>query len=54
MKVYNIPKTLWHNTVTMKDTKLILVEGSATGSKNSDVVMLNAAQIAEAKALVRL
>ena len=53
MKVYNIPKTLWHNTVTMKDTKLILVEDSATGSKNSEVLTLNAAQIVEAMALVR-
>ena len=53
MKVYNIPKTLWHNTVTMKDTKLILVEDSATGSKNSEVLTLSAAQIVEAMALVR-
>ena len=52
MKVYNIPRSLWHNTVTMKDTKLILVEDSSTGSKNSDVIQLDAAQIAAVKKLV--
>jgi len=52
LKVYNIPRSLWHNTVTMKDTKLILVEDSSTGSKNSDVIQLDAAQIAAAKKLV--
>lgn len=52
MKVYNIPSTLWHNTVTMKETKLILVEDSATGMKNSDVVMLSEPQIAKVKELV--
>jgi hypothetical protein len=50
-KVYNIPRTLWHNTVTSKDVKLILVEDSSTGAKNSDVLQLDAAQIAVAKKL---
>lgn len=53
MKVYNIPQSLWHNTVTMKDTKMILVEDSSTGSDNSDVMDLTAAQIAQVKALVK-
>jgi ureidoglycolate hydrolase len=53
-KVYNIPRTLWHNTVTSKDVKLILVEDSSTGAKNSDVVQLDVAQIAAAKKLVAL
>jgi ureidoglycolate hydrolase len=48
-KVYNIPCSLWHNTVTSKDVKLILVEDSATGSANSEVIQLDAGQIAEAK-----
>jgi len=52
MKVYNIPSTLWHNTVTMKETKLILVEDSATDMENSDVVMLSEPQIAKVKELV--
>jgi len=51
MKVYNIPRTLWHNTVTSKDTKLILVEDSSTGMDNSDVLNLDAAQIAKVKEL---
>ena len=52
MKVYNIPSTLWHNTVTQKDTKLILVEDSSTGMDNSDVLMLSEAQILKVKELV--
>ena len=52
LKVYNIPRGLWHNTVTMKDTKLILVEDSATSSKNSEVIPLDAGQIALVKKLV--
>jgi ureidoglycolate hydrolase len=49
--LYKIPQGLWHNTVTMKETKLLLVEDSATGSHNSNVLMLDAAQLAEVKAL---
>jgi len=51
MKVYNIPSTLWHNTVTNKDTKLILVEDSSTSMENSDIINLNDAQIAKVKEL---
>lgn len=36
-KVYNIPATLWHNTVTCKDTKMILIEDSNTSMDNSDI-----------------
>jgi hypothetical protein len=50
-KVYNIPRSLWHNTVTSKDVKLILVEDSATGSANSEVIQLDAGQIAVARQL---
>ena len=45
MKVYNIPRSLWHNTVTEKDTKLALIEDSSTGSANSDNLDLTAEQI---------
>lgn len=51
MKVYNIPATLWHNTVTQKDTKLVLVEDSSTGMENSDILTLTDAQIAKVKEL---
>ena len=47
LKVYNIPATLWHNTVTQKDTKLILIEDSSTCGANSNELMLTAEQIAE-------
>ena len=52
LKVYNIPHTLWHNTVTQKDTKLALIEDSSTGSANSDVLDLTEAQIARVRELV--
>ena len=52
LKVYNIPATLWHNTVTRKDTKMALVEDSSTSSHNSNVLPLNGEQIARIKQLV--
>ena len=52
MKVYNIPRTLWHNTVTKADTKLALIEDSSTGPANSDVYKLSDDQIAFVKELV--
>jgi len=52
-KLYKIPRSLWHNTVTRKDTKLLLVEDSATSSKNSDVIMLDQAQLARVREVVR-
>lgn len=51
-KVYNIPATLWHNTITCKDTKMILIEDSNTSMENSDILSLDAEQIAAIKALV--
>ena len=52
-KVYNIPATLWHNTVTQKDTKMILIEDSSTSMDNSDVCPLNPEQIEQIRALCR-
>ena len=52
-KLYKIPQSLWHTTVTMKDTKLLLVEDSATSSKNSDVLKLDANQVASVRKIVR-
>ena len=40
-KVYNIPATLWHNTITQKDTKMILIEDSNTSMDNSDILNLD-------------
>lgn len=44
-KVYNIPATLWHNTITTKDTKMILIEDSSTSMDNSDLYTLSAKEI---------
>jgi len=45
-KVYNIPKTMWHNTITQKNTKMVLIEDVSTGMANSDIYKLNAEEIA--------
>ncbi len=50
-KVYNIPATLWHNTITQKDTKMILIEDSNTSMENSDILNLDAEQIAKVRSL---
>lgn len=52
MTVYNIPATLWHNTVTQKDTKLCLIEDSSTGAANSNERMLTAEEVAQIRQLV--
>ncbi|WP_163536414.1 cupin [Gracilibacillus sp. YIM 98692] len=51
-KVYNIPKTLWHNTITQKDTKLALIEAPDTSMENSDVMELDREQVKEIKDLI--
>jgi mannose-6-phosphate isomerase-like protein (cupin superfamily) len=51
-RVYNIPKGLWHNTVTRSDPKLILVEAASTGSHNCDVLGLTDPQLKSMKGLV--
>lgn len=50
-KVYNIPATLWHNTITRKDTKMILIEDSNTSMENSDILELNGEQVAAVRDL---
>ncbi|MEG1074417.1 MAG: cupin [Ruthenibacterium sp.] len=52
MKVYNIPATLWHNTVTQKDTKMVLVERPDTSMDNSEILSLSAEQLAFIKTIV--
>lgn len=44
-KVYNIPATLWHNTITRNDTKMVLIEDSNTSMDNSDILSLTNEQI---------
>jgi ureidoglycolate hydrolase len=50
-KVYTIPATLWHNTITRRDTKMVLIEDSGTGPANSDVLALSPEQIAAIRKL---
>ena len=52
LKVYNIPRSLWHNTVTEHDTKLALIEDVSTGPSNSDNLDLTPEQIAEVHRLL--
>lgn len=52
-KVYNIPQSLWHNTVTQKDTKMILIEDVSTGMENSDILDLTPVQMETLKSLVK-
>lgn len=51
-KVYNIPSTLWHNTITSKDTKMILIEDSNTSMDNTELVDLNSEQLDKIKTLL--
>ncbi|MDW2797082.1 cupin [Clostridium boliviensis] len=51
-KVFNIPAALWHNTITQKDTKLILIEDSNTSMENSDILKLDKDQIDNIRSLV--
>lgn len=50
-KVYNIPATLWHNTITQKDTKMILIEDSNTSMENSDILNLDSEQVQKVRSL---
>ena len=50
-KVDNIPATLWHNTITQKDTKMILIEDSNTSMDNSDILNLDEEQIKTVRGL---
>lgn len=52
-RVYNIPRTLWHNTITQKDTKMILIEDSNTGESNSDFYRLTAEDLKAIRQLVQ-
>ncbi|MDK2965301.1 MULTISPECIES: cupin [Lacrimispora] len=51
-KVFNIPASLWHNTITGKDTKMILIEDSNTSMENSDILKLDKDQIENIRSLV--
>lgn len=52
-KVYNIPASLWHNTITQKDTKMILIEDSSTSNENSDILPLTPEQIRKIQSMAQ-
>lgn len=39
--VYSIPRGVWHTTITEADSKLVLIEDSATSPANTDVCDLS-------------
>lgn len=51
--VYNIPQSLWHNAITSKDAKLIVMEDVSTGANNSDMLSLDEEQTALVRGLWR-
>ncbi|WP_349673893.1 cupin [Lacrimispora sp.] len=51
-EVFNIPATLWHNTITQKDTKMVLIEDSNTSMENSDILKLDNNQIENIRSLI--
>jgi ureidoglycolate hydrolase len=52
-KVYNIPKTMWHNTITSKDTKMILIEDSSSSMENSNLYMLSDQELIDVRELAK-
>jgi len=51
-KVYNIPATLWHNTITQSDTKMVLIEDPSTSMENSELHNLDENELIIVKGLV--
>lgn len=45
-RVYCIHPSVWHNTITTKDAKLILMENKNTSMDNSEVQTLSSSEIA--------
>lgn len=52
-KVYSIPAGLWHNTVTEKSSKLVLIEDSVTCAQNSSELLLDEKQLNAIRAMVK-
>ena len=51
-KVYNIPQGLWHNTITVPGTRMVLIEDPGTGMSNSDIYHLGAGEAGELRSLI--
>lgn len=52
--IYTIPKSLWHNTITDKEAKLILIENADTSMDNSEILKLSIKEINELKTKCKL
>ena len=52
-KLYVIPRSEWHNTITEKDTKMFLIEDSNCSGDNSDVRDLTPEEIKEVQSLAK-
>lgn len=51
-KVYSIPQGLWHNTITVPGTKMVLIEDSSTGMSNSELYDLKDEELEEIRRLI--
>jgi mannose-6-phosphate isomerase-like protein (cupin superfamily) len=51
-KVYCIPAGVWHNTITTRDAKIILVENRDTSMDNSEIRKLSASEVAGLKTAI--
>lgn len=52
-KVYNVVRSLWHNTVTKPGVKLLLMEDPLTGMDNSDVRDLTGEELDTLRGMIR-
>ena len=51
-KVYNIPQGLWHNTITVPGTRMVLIEDPGTGMSNSEIYHLEDGEAEELRRLI--
>ncbi|MFZ4616413.1 MAG: hypothetical protein ACOYM2_09500 [Rectinemataceae bacterium] len=51
-RVYTIPRSLWHTTITQPGVKLALVEAAGTSSSNSELRLLSPGDLEAARKAV--
>lgn len=51
--VYQIPPSLWHNTIMTKEAKLLLIENSDTSMENSDLWDLTEEEVSFIKGQIK-
>ena len=52
-KVYNIERSLWHNTITKPGVKLVVIEAPDTSMDNSDIYDLSEEELANVRNLIK-